>query len=108
MATPRPDILAGLDAGTTGLKGTKAGLSTFNPWLMGAGVAADVVGAGLSAYEQAQERKRQAAFEKEQFDWKKKMDMQSQFNTERQLGQNTIQGMRSSFKNNLYTALTRG
>jgi hypothetical protein len=82
--------------------------NAITPWTTLAGGVLGAAGAGLTAYEEEQRRKEEEEFRKKQFDWQQTMDKKGQFNTERQLGQNTLQSMRGSFKDAVYRALTKG
>ena len=78
------------------------------PWATLAGGLLGGVGAGTTAYQQGEREEKMDKERAAMFDWQKKQDDRSQFNTERQLGQNTLQSMRGSFKDAVYRALTRG
>jgi hypothetical protein len=85
-----------------------AGGSSISPWTQIGGGVLGAVGAGLSAYEQEQERKRQQANEDRDFAFKKQQAEQQQGNVNRTFGMNAIAGMKDDFKTALYRALTRG
>lgn len=86
---------------------TTGGASTMNPWLVGGGLLLEGIGTGLTYAEQEEQRKKQEEFEREQFDWKKKMEKGQLSQNQQQLGQNAIQQMRGNFKDALYRSLTR-
>ena len=91
----------------SGGKGAATG-SALGPWGSLAGGVLGFAGAGLTAAKEAEQLEEQRWREDERFDWQKTMDKKGQFNTERQLGQNTLQSMRGGFKEALYRALTKG
>lgn len=80
----------------------------ITPWTSLAGGLLGGVGTGIMAFEQAEKDRKAEEERAAMFDWQKKQDNRQQFNTERQLGQNTLQSMRGTFKDAVYRALTRG